>query len=104
MQVRFSNSLPSQFTIGNGVKQGGVLSPNLFTVYIDNFIKILKQGNVGCKIGSQFLGIFGYADDLTLLCPMLSDLREILNICEDYAKDYNMLCNASKSKSNVFRK
>ena len=27
MQVRFSNALSSQFTVGNGVKQGGVLSP-----------------------------------------------------------------------------
>ena len=43
MQVRFSNSLSNQFTVGNGVKQGGVLSPILLTVYIDNLIKILKQ-------------------------------------------------------------
>ena len=40
MQVRFSNSLPNQFTVGNDVKQGGVLSPILFTVYIDNLVKI----------------------------------------------------------------
>ena len=42
-EVRFSNSLSNQFTVGNGVKQGGVLSPILLTVYIDNLIKILKQ-------------------------------------------------------------
>ena len=40
MQVRFSNSLSNQFTVGNGFKQGGVLSPILFTVFIDNLIKI----------------------------------------------------------------
>ena len=50
MQVRFNNSWSNQFTVGNGVKQGGVLSPILFTVYIDNLIKILKQRNVGCNI------------------------------------------------------
>ena len=102
MQVRFSNSLYNQFTVGNGVKQGGVLSPILFTVYIDKLIKILKQRNVGCKIGNNFLGLFGYADDLTFLCPTLSGLREMLNICEDYAKDYNILFNASKSKLMYF--
>ena len=85
-------------TVGNGVKQGGVLSPILFTVYIDNLTKILKQKNVGCKIGNKFLGVFGYADDLTLLCPTLSGLREMLNTCEDYVKDYNILFNVSKSK------
>ena len=67
-------------------------------VKIYNLIKNFKQRNVGCKIGNKFLGVFGYADDLTLLCPTLSGLQEMLNICEDYAKDYNILFNASKSK------
>ena len=104
MQVRFSNVLSSQFTVGNGVKQGGVLSPILFTVYLDSLIKTLKQRNIGCKIGNKFLGVFGYADDLTLLCPTLSGLEEMLNVCEDFAKDYNILFNASKSKLMYFGK
>ena len=104
MQVRFSNVLSSQFTVGNGVKQGGVLSPILFTVYLDSLIKTLKQRNIGCKIGNKFLGVFGYADDLTLLCPTLSGLQEMLNVCEDFAKDYNILFNASKSKLMYFGK
>ena len=104
MQVRFSNVLSSQFTVGNGVKQGGVLSPILFTVYLDSLIKTLKQRNIGCKIGNKFLRVFGYADDLTLLCPTLSGLQEMLNVCEDFAKDYNILFNASKSKLMYFGK
>ena len=43
MQVRFNNVLSSQFTVGNGVKQGGVLSSILFTVYLDSLIKTLKK-------------------------------------------------------------
>ena len=104
MQVSFSNSLSNQFTLGYDVKQGGVLSPILFTVYIDNLIEILKQRNVECKAGNKFLGLFGYADDLTILCPTLSGLREMLYICADYAKDCNILFNASKSKLIYFRK
>ena len=42
-QVRFSNVLSSQVTVGNGVKQGGVLSPILFTVYLDSLIKTKKH-------------------------------------------------------------
>ena len=47
MQVRFStcNSLSNQFTVGNGVNQ---------RVYNDNLIIILKQWNVGYKIGNKF--------------------------------------------------
>ena len=28
--------------------------------------------NICCKIGNSFVGVFGYADDLTLLCPSLA--------------------------------
>ena len=59
MQVRWGEILSKQ----NGVKQGGVLSPVLFTVYLDNLLKTLKQRNIGCKIGNSYLGVFGYADD-----------------------------------------
>ena len=55
MQVRFSNALSCQFTVRNGVKQGGELSPILFTVYLDSLIKTLKQKNIGSKIGNKFL-------------------------------------------------
>ena len=103
MQIKFSNVLSSQCTVGNGVKQGGVLSPILFTVYFDSLIKTLKQRNIGCKIGNKFL-VFGYADDLTLLCPTLSGLQEMLNVCKDFAKDYNILFNVSKSKRMYFGK
>ena len=44
-----------------------------------------------CKIDNKCLGIFRNADDLTLLCPTLSGLQEMLNVCEDFAKDYNIL-------------
>ena len=55
MQVTFSNSLSNQFTVGNGVKQGGMPPLIIFIIDIDNLITILKQRNVGCKIGNTFL-------------------------------------------------
>ena len=58
IQARFSNALSNQFTVGNGVKQGGVLSPILFTVYIDNLITILKQGMLDVKLETSFCSIW----------------------------------------------
>ena len=37
-RVSWDNHLSQYFTLENGVKQGGVLSPNLFTGYIDNLL------------------------------------------------------------------
>ena len=56
---------------------------------------IFEESNIN---GNSFFGVFGYADDLTLLCPSLAGLIQMLDVCEDYAKEYNILFNASKSK------
>ena len=88
MQVRCGEILSKQFPVGNGVKHGVYvmfmlcLSPVLFTVYLDNLLKTLKQRNIGCKIGNSYLGVFGYAGDLTFLCPSLTGLKQMLNTCE----------------------
>ena len=47
MQVSFGAAMPSHFSIRNGVKQGTVLSPILFTIYIDNQIIQLRKLNIG---------------------------------------------------------
>jgi len=60
------------FRVMNGVKQGGVLSPILFCVYL---LKSLAEANVGCYIGSSFVGVLAYADDLVVLAPTATAMR-----------------------------
>ena len=59
----------NEFTVSNGVKQGGVLSPILFAIYTDGLLKRLEETGVGCHMGSRFAGSLAYADDITLLAP-----------------------------------
>ena len=66
-------------------------------------IKRLRERNVGCKIGSNYMGVFGYADDLSLLCPTLSGIEYMLQICEEYADEHRILFNAKKSKLLTFK-
>ena len=70
------------FHITNGVRQGGVLSPLLFTVYLDELIDRLKEKGIGCYVGYHYVGAFAYADDLTLLSPSRSGLQSMLSLCE----------------------
>ena len=90
--------------ISNGVKQGGCLSPSLFSIYLNNLVLNLRSSNIGCKYGSEYMGVFGYADDLSLLCPSFSCIKEMLNICEKYARQYDILFNATKSQLLYFGK
>ena len=51
MQDRFSTAMSCHFSISNEVKQGGILSPNQFTIYIHTLIILLR--NIGVLRGDQ---------------------------------------------------
>jgi Reverse transcriptase (RNA-dependent DNA polymerase) len=53
----------------NGVKQGGVSSPILFCIYIDDMLVRLAGLGVGCYIGGTYVGALSYADDIVLIAP-----------------------------------
>ena len=50
------------------------------------------------------MGVFGYADELGLLSPSSSGIKEMLNICEKYARKYDILFNATKVQFLYFGK
>ncbi len=45
------------------MKQGGVISPILFCIYVDGLLIELENSGVGCYMGSVFAAVFSYADD-----------------------------------------
>ena len=75
IQVRWNNLLSSQHNISNGVKQGGCLSPNLFSVYVNHLITKLRSSNLGCRYGNEYMGVYCYADDISLLSPTFTGLK-----------------------------
>ena len=50
------------------------------------------------------MGVFGYADNLSLLCPSLEGLKEMLFLSEQYAIGYKIMFNSKKSKFMCFQK
>ena len=88
------------FTVLNGVKQGGIVSPIMFCVYFDKLLLSLAESGVGCYIGRYFVGALAYADDIVLLAP--NSMRKMLACCDTYSSDYNVIFNANKSKRIFF--
>ena len=91
IQVKWNNVLSNQYSISDGVKQGGCLSPTLFSIYLNDLIGVLRSFNIGCRYGNHYMGVYCYADDIGLLSPTLFGLKEMLKLCEDYALKHKII-------------
>ena len=103
-RVRWGSCLSDTFRVSNGVRQGSVLSPLLFAVYLDGLLSELVESGVGCYWKNLFAGCLRYADDIVLLAPCPSALRIMLNICCNYASCYGLEFNTTKSQLICFRR
>lgn len=100
--VKWNNLQSDGFSITNGVKQGGVISPLLFTVYTDSLIRNIKDSKLGCHVGEKCAAVFVYADDIILLAPTRFAMQSLLVMCENFADEHNLRFNPSKCKLMIF--
>ena len=110
LDVKWKGKYSQEFSMGNGTKQGAVLSPILFCFYMNDLFRELRKNRSGCFLGDFYSGCFGYADDLMLLCPSRSGLQEMLTIAEKYANEHSIIFstdvnpNKIKTKGMIFCK
>ena len=102
VRVKWSNCLSKQVDVSNGVKQGGILSPILFIVYMDVLLTRMKKSGFGCHMGNTFCSAIGYAEDVSLLCHSLSSLRMLLNITDVFGREFNADFNPNKYQLLVY--
>jgi len=68
-RVSWNGVFSSPFTVSNGVKQGGILSPIIFCIYIDSLLYSLAESGVGCFIG-RFLLVPSCMRMILYCCPL----------------------------------
>ena len=95
--VRWNDSVSQSFELLCGVRQGGVLSPILFTLYVDDVILKLRAANLGCSLQNVYVGCIMYADDLVLITSSLCTLQAMINICTQEISYLDMSLNVAKS-------
>ena len=88
--VKLGGKKSSTFSVTNGTRQGSVLSPLLFSVYLDDLLLKLRKLGLGCHIGGLWYGGCGYADDLILLSPNREVLQRMVQVCQSYAVEHNL--------------
>ena len=104
MHVKWKEKLSDVFKMSNGVRQGSVLSPGLFNVYMNDMIEKLQSSGYGARIGHLYVGCLAYADDISLLSPTRYGMQRMLDTCSVFAEENGLVFNSRKSICTVFVK
>ena len=102
--IKLNSQLTDWFPINNGVKQGCLLSPTLFSLYIDDLVDELNSARAGIDINSDHVAALLYADDIVLLAHNEESLQLELDIVYNWCKTWGISINISKTKVMHFRK
>jgi Reverse transcriptase (RNA-dependent DNA polymerase) len=94
--VKWCGHVSYFFRLQAGVRQGGVLSPLLFSLAIDSIVYKIKSANAACYRSTICCSILLYADDILLLSPTVTGLQILLSVCEKELVDLDMRINVKK--------
>ena len=107
-EVKWNGARSNRFNVKNGVRQGAVSSPILFSVYINDLFLVLRRSGLGCRVNGIFYGCLGYADDLFLMSASRPGLQSMVNTCAVFASKMNLKFSThpnpvkSKTKGIIF--
>merc|ERR1712228_881650 len=101
-KIRINGKLTEEFETNKGVKQGGVLSPIRFSIYINKLIEELKATKLGIDIGGEKVNALFYADDIILITEKREELQKLMNVVTEYSRKWRCQINRSKSQIVIY--
>ena len=104
--IKLGNRITNTFMVNQGVKQGCILSPLLFNIFLSDLQKkIEKNENNPAKISiNQTLGCLIWADDLLLLSQTETGLQNMLDTLNTFSRENGLSINMDKTKVMIFNK
>ena len=102
--MKLREGLTAPFHDNIGVKQGCVLSPTLFKIFISDISKIFNESCSHVKLYDERICCLMFADDALLLSETLEGLQHALGKVNDYCENWLLKINADKTKVMIFNK
>ena len=80
--------MSTSYELKQGMRQGGILSTDLYKAYTDGLLHEISRTNLGFFIGNICLGAIVCADDVILLTCSVSKLQDLMDETAFYAKTH----------------
>ena len=101
--VRGADGLTDLFSCSRGVRQGCLLSPLLFALYLNDLDNCIRESSTGVAVGNERIHTLLYADDLVLMAKDPVDLQSQLDALAKFAGSIEMEMNMDKTKIMILR-
>ena len=100
--IKLNQYISEEFNCHKGVKQGCMLSPTLFNIYLNDLPDILSNDTSAPLLNGTQISCLLYADDLVIFSTTKSGLQENINRLLKFGKVNNLQVNESKTKILIF--
>jgi hypothetical protein len=94
--VRVNGHVSESFDTYIGVRQGAVLSPLLFSLFLAGVVRAWRRAGLGVQIGKRRVGGLLFADDIVLIAASMEELKRALAVMDEHARLWRYTFNQSK--------
>ena len=101
VQIKWKGSLSVFFNVTRGTRQGSLISPMIFNLFINALLKELPQLPHCAWIGDKHVNSFAYADDITLLSGTVPGLQTLIDCCANYASRWRFRFGVNKTNWSI---
>ena len=99
-----NNLKTNYFEVQCGVKQGDIISPTIFSLYINDLVNELNSLNLGVPIDDEKVCALLHADDIVLFSDTEANLQSLLNTVQKWCSRWRLKINLNKTNIVHFRK
>ena len=98
--VLVDGKMSEWFRIDKGLKQGDVMSPWTFNIYMDSVMRDAHNPNAGVKIGGENVSVLLYADDVVFISDTAKGLQDIVDQFDAACEPKSLRINAWENQSS----
>ena len=96
-EIKLGSPPWASFSLSEGLRQGSVLSPLLFIIFVDELLKLLENSKKGACFNGVHTPVISYVDDLQLIATTWANLICLCLILLQYCLDFGLVINIGKS-------